>query len=1034
MSRFTRRHPRFSSTWCAIALIAAVLAAAGIAPPAPVRGADATPGCVAPKKLGVVFVLDDSGSMYNPFTEGGVSYPPSDPGFLRATATRLGLDQLADGYVAGAVAFWESSTDIFPPTELGASTRQELKDRVQSSLRVRGGTNFDAAFRAAKRQLDAMPATVDRKAVVFLSDGRSSPYSADVPIAVAGIPIFTFGLGAANDAEMTAIASRSAGAYFKLTGATDIPAAFGQVIARIACDIPTIDQQTTLAPGQSVEFPFLVAPDDLEFRGVATWAGGAVSAKLTRPNRTDITPTAKSFDDTFNLSASDLIFATKSPRAGVWRLTLTAQAQNVQNVAVDLKLYKRNEYVDDGGPDPNPAVGCEHTLAFGPIDVIASCLRKVGDGYVAEGKIRLNGLDFTPEGTAAIKIEPKELRVSATGKVRVAIGPVTLYSGPFNWKLSGELSFKVGGAAKIKGLPLKGDVSARWVPAGTSVSAHVSLGPSFGEITGDITLKSDNKVGFTLDNIQISLAGSDAKLFGRLPLKQASIGYTAASDTWEGGATIGLPVGRELAGKLAIQNGGFKSASAEGKNLNWPIGQVVVFQDLGFGVEANPFALTGSLGLTGGPELVVLGNKLSAVKINGNFRYEDGKDQSTWTVGGDFALAGSKSGQGQVVYRPGLDVEFSGGLDFTIKGFGIRGTTTGWVENLDRFQADAEGEVVAFDKAIAGGNGRLSSIGVGACGQFTFFRVTIETGGSYKWGDDGPRLVVGSCGFSDLEVQRSSSGRAITNALGDVVLRGGLPKVALAVHGAGAAPAVNVTGPGGITLASDPSGFAQFPNGLVIRSDTEATTYVVLARPPAGTWNVTAQPGSAGVSRIGIVNALPTPRVRARVTRDRRGYVLSWRLRPLRGQTVSFVERANGIARTIVTTSKASGRVRFVPRFGPGGRRAVVALVDQYRIPRTGLSVARFRVASPARPRAVTNVRVARARRSSRVVWRHAGGSRGYEVRMVLRDGRRLLKIVGAGARSARFPTVGRRAKGRVTVVALGFGRRTSHVVRVTLK
>ena len=156
-----------------------------------------------PKKLGMVFVVDDSGSMAD-----------NDPNALRGSATDIGIAQLPDGAVAAVSRFSDVAQTIFNPAELNPASRAASRQAVGSALESSGGTDYDEAFSEAKHQLDAMQG-VDRRAVVFLSDGEPNfSYTADQPIAAAGIPIFTLGFAEAPPAELAGIAQRSGGQSF----------------------------------------------------------------------------------------------------------------------------------------------------------------------------------------------------------------------------------------------------------------------------------------------------------------------------------------------------------------------------------------------------------------------------------------------------------------------------------------------------------------------------------------------------------------------------------------------------------------------------------------------------------------------------------------------------------------------------------------------------------------------------------------------------------------------------------------------------
>lgn len=121
---------------------------------------------------------------------------------------------MPDRAVAAASTFEDAARPIFQPTLLG-SDRALLKQRIADSLLSSGGTDYEVAFAEAKRQLDAMPAAVDRKAVVFLSDGEpNGPYIADAVIAGAGVPIFAIGFGEAPGEALAGIAARSGAQAF----------------------------------------------------------------------------------------------------------------------------------------------------------------------------------------------------------------------------------------------------------------------------------------------------------------------------------------------------------------------------------------------------------------------------------------------------------------------------------------------------------------------------------------------------------------------------------------------------------------------------------------------------------------------------------------------------------------------------------------------------------------------------------------------------------------------------------------------------
>jgi len=121
----------------------------------------------------------------------------------------------------------------------------------------------------------------------------------------------------------------------------------------------------------------------------------------------------------------------------------------------------------------------------------------------------------------------------------------------------------------------------------------------------------------------------------------------------------------------------------------------------------------------------------------------------------------------------------------------------------------------------------------------------------------------------------------------------------------------------------------------------------------------------------------------------------------------------------------ASGSVRFTPQTGPAGRRRIVAIVEQYGLPRATLTLGSFRAAGPPRPGKVTHLKLTRRGGSLRVTWKSPKQPFRRAVYADLSDGRELLLIVGPKVTSATFTgvpaTVG--ATVRVTGLTIAGGK-----------
>lgn len=316
-------------SWATVALTALAVVLWGPA----ARGTAQSPGtCVVPERLGVVFVLDDSGSMAS-----------NDRANLRAVAAGIGLDALADGSIAAAVNFTSAASTLFVPTELLGDVRTQLKATITSGLYSMGGTAYEPAFERTLGELAAMPATVDRKAVVFLSDGQPNDlYSADRQIGERGIPIFTVAFGAADRTQMAQIAARSGGQAYDVASAGEAQAAFARIVSRLTCDNPQVTEQVDLEPGQTATFPFAIEPTDREFRALAAWESGDVKVELVRPRDLGVLDAQSQLaGETFDDGDTFVQARAVDPAAGGWKLQVTASADNVARVAVSIDVFKR---------------------------------------------------------------------------------------------------------------------------------------------------------------------------------------------------------------------------------------------------------------------------------------------------------------------------------------------------------------------------------------------------------------------------------------------------------------------------------------------------------------------------------------------------------------------------------------------------------------------------------------------------------------------------------------------------------------------
>ena len=255
--------------------VAVALALAASAPAAPPMGGGAD--CVPPRQLGVVFIVDDSGSN-----------DTTDPSELRRDAALTGVSSLPAGSLTSVSTFSGTAASRVPPSPVAAGNRGGLLQAVQTMPldEVYGGTNYEAAFTEALTRLGQMP-TADKRIVVFLTDGEpTEPFTADARIAAAGVPIFSLGYGSSDHAILEGISARSGGKLYRLSGPDDATSAFADIIDTLTCRTVFDPGKRPLPPGKRYEKTFQVGALSTYFRATVSWDEGVrpQSIEFVRPD------------------------------------------------------------------------------------------------------------------------------------------------------------------------------------------------------------------------------------------------------------------------------------------------------------------------------------------------------------------------------------------------------------------------------------------------------------------------------------------------------------------------------------------------------------------------------------------------------------------------------------------------------------------------------------------------------------------------------------------------------------------------------
>jgi hypothetical protein len=668
---------------------------------------------------------------------------------------------------------------------------------------------------------------------------------------------------------------------------------------------------------------------------------------------------------------------------------------------------------------------CIHTYRADFLDVRTdACMRELGSNLVvpANRPIRINGLALSSEDSTDELVIDKQLRKITSHGDEFSVTPmdhphVQLFEGTIDWDLGGggdapklvvddRSSLIISGGGEEPLFEIFFLFRVERVAISLTKSGKAQVNPDlklgffpfnrFGTTTVTTGFLTDNDSGTGLGGLAIKLEKVTAL---GLELKNVSLGYQSGG-TWSGGATLVLKFGKpyEIGAAFGLRDGDFDYLRAQVSGLNTPVGPAIFLQRIGLGVKRNPLSIEGTAGFSAGPSI----RGAQFVDVEGVFTAIL-DDPFVVELKGNAAIARKYFGdrfelaKAFVRYSSTGLFQIGADMDWDLKVAYANAHLTGFVDGFDA--ADLEGRARACisipwaPDPCAGADFLVSNIGVAACVEIVY----AQAGVGYAWGGDFDAWW-GSC---DLGPWRPAVPTAHSSAtLREFRLRRGLPSVAFAIDGEGYAPGVALRGPNGESISvsrADP----QSRKGRLFASQGEETTYVYVKRPAAGTWTL-SDDGAVPISRIRQAVGLPKPSVRASVTGRAHRRTLHWRLRPIDGQRVQLVEVGRDVRNVIATTRARSGRASFSPAEGPGGKRRIVALVEQNGLPRTRIAAGSYRAPPPLRPGRPKNARITRRGSGLVVSWRAPTPGFRHAVYLRLSDGRRLVRIAGAHRRSVR--------------------------------
>jgi hypothetical protein len=636
---------------------------------------------------------------------------------------------------------------------------------------------------------------------------------------------------------------------------------------------------------------------------------------------------------------------------------------------------------------------------------------------------------------------------------------------------------KVSEQAAVFGFPVTGAIAVQpQGDGGTNATLILGMPAIFGKNVGVQTMLSVDKDGV--------VANPTVQTSTQVQLGPFTFpGVTLQHDTgtkWSGEVNLIFPlIDKGLKADMAMDGFKLTELGVEAHGLGLPLGATGVELDaINVNVGYDPFHLGGTIGLNVGPEI----GKFRALGITAGV-YIATNSQETLPAGLPGVIAGRSitspftikvTGQALLIgIFPIADASFvyygvsqpfaafSASLhaDLTVgtcptpdtdAAFGISagGLIAGAFQGRDfNLQGDLYAKLRFLCTTVLGAQmqSAVSSDGIGVCGTLTTAVGSLSVGAGEHWGPSsdistqnvtnnltyyGASGSTGSCSISNYEHQFTlglagdrAGPQAHAARIPDLHFKPGLRFAVARFTGKGGPPLVSISGPRGrhtTTTAGKPT--IDRKNGFLVLPDprTHVTT-VSIANPGAGPYHVTLEHGSPPLIDVQTANSLPDPGVRAHV--DGRGptRTLIWHANKVPGQRLVFREVGPGGQHTILSTTHASGSLRFRPANWPRGKRNLVVVVLEHGAQRDVLHADLFQSPAPTTPQPVHAMRVQRHGRTVLVSWQPQGiRPDRYEVLLRTSDGQRL--GLSTAQTHAAFSGIGPTFGGTVTVRAVAAG------------
>jgi hypothetical protein len=703
------------------------------------------------------------------------------------------------------------------------------------------------------------------------------------------------------------------------------------------------------------------------------------------------------------------------------------------------------------------ATSCQQ-VRFGSftIDAGAGCFLNgtgVNAGVVVTGgEVTLNGLHIVPDAGAKLVIDSKRLRIdtiAGAAQVFVENGDtrVVLWHGAIHRDLSrvtpGTSLFEFpSGAfkANVLGFDVSADIPVRLASGGVRIPVDLKLPDAFGGFAGHAELIVDTARGLQLDSLHIHIGPVP---IGALTVEKIDIDYTGQRQMWSGSGRLTVPAGGSLDASVRFEMGALSGADMHySPSPAITIGPFVYLLRIGGGFELSPVHIFADAMIGAGAAI----QGSSPITANGRFDMVFPRSgPASFRIGGDVqALLFGTLGDGFVRFQTDGYATFGGHAGLNAGPLEIDANLDGFIDApTGQFGGELRG---SFQLCLLGGcygtgvSSALSSKGFAACVHVALPKPpaplpdpgSVDAGVKFPWTDfTGAELVnplaltaqlathiTFSCSTSDFHAPPPAAATAASGVVASGAITVSLPSAnpteTILVEGAGGAPDVTLTGPGGVTISSAQP--ARQGRALTVRGIP--AMYFALNAPTGGSWTVTPNPGSVPLKRVLVSDGFKPLLLNARLRPGGRQRAIAYRIaNGGHGQSVQFAERGAFGTRLIgKPVTGTSGTLRFRPADTRGTTRALIAFVLQDGVMQRQQRIATF-TAPSTRPSAPGRISVRRGEHTLTVAWGRAQGAARYVVRLRGANGTHLAEYTSR--RSVTFSAIRHDERIRVDVRAV---------------